>query len=77
MLVRLEGLEALEETVEATLFLLFAEGGTLVVLVLTSTEGNIEFCASVVIDEESKWYDGESGSLTIVVDVAYLFAVEQ
>lgn len=60
LLEYLELLESLQEAVEFTLVVAFTHGGALVILVLTAAEGDVDLCASVVVDEEAQGHDGET-----------------
>ena len=70
-------LKMLHRPVHFAFVLLELEGFAFVEFFLTSAEGNVEFCTSLIIDEEQGGDDGESNGLSVFLQVAYLSLVEQ
>lgn len=69
--------EALEEAVKFAAVVALADAGTLVVFVFTTAESNVKFSTTVGIDKQAQRYDGEAWRLAVLLQIAYLAAVEQ
>lgn len=73
----LEFLEILHCTIHFALILFLFDSLALVKFLLTATEGDIHLCTPFIVDEYEGRDDGESHSLGIFLQTAYLTLVEQ
>ena len=67
----------LHRTIHFALVLLLLDSLTLVKFLLTTAEGYIHLCTTFVVDEYEGRDDGESHSLGVFLQAAYLTLVEQ